>query len=77
MKHLYKMKMCMIVLLLLCLTPYFTWAQTKIAGLVKDDAQQPIPGVSVLVKGTKRATSTDLSGRFSLDAKTGETLVLS
>lgn len=33
MKHLYKMKMCMIVLLLLCLTPYFTWAQTKIAEI--------------------------------------------
>jgi TonB-linked SusC/RagA family outer membrane protein len=77
MKHLYKMKMCMVALLLLCLTPYFSWAQTKIAGLVKDDAQQPVPGVSVMVKGTKKATSTDLSGRFTLDAKTGETLVFS
>lgn len=77
MKHLYKMKTCMVALLLLCLTPYFTWAQTKIAGLVKDDAQQPIPGVSVLVKGTKKATSTDLSGRFTIDVKTGETLVFS
>ncbi|WP_084153008.1 SusC/RagA family TonB-linked outer membrane protein [Pedobacter jeongneungensis] len=77
MKHLYKMKMCMIALLLLCLTPCFTWAQTKIAGMVKDDAQQPIPGVSVLIKGTKKATSTDLSGRFTLDAKTGEILVVS
>lgn len=77
MKHLYKMKMCMVAFLLLCLTPNFTWAQTKISGIVKDDAQQPVPGVSVLVKGTKKATSTDLSGRFTLDAKTGETLVVS
>lgn len=77
MKHFYKMTLGIMALLCLMLRPEITSAQTKISGIVKDDAQQPIPGVSVLVKGTKKAISTDLSGRFTIDAKTGETLLLS
>ncbi|WP_090768853.1 SusC/RagA family TonB-linked outer membrane protein [Pedobacter soli] len=77
MKHFYKMTLGIMALLCLMLGPEITSAQTKISGIVKDDAQQPIPGVSVLVKGTKKAISTDLSGRFTIDAKTGETLLLS
>lgn len=77
MKHFYKMTLGIVALLCLMLRPEITSAQTKISGIVKDDAQQPIPGVSVLVKGTKKAISTDLSGRFTIDAKTGETLLLS
>ncbi|SDD28031.1 TonB-linked outer membrane protein, SusC/RagA family [Pedobacter soli] len=71
------MTLGIMALLCLMLGPEITSAQTKISGIVKDDAQQPIPGVSVLVKGTKKAISTDLSGRFTIDAKTGETLLLS
>ncbi|MBO9672584.1 MAG: SusC/RagA family TonB-linked outer membrane protein [Sphingobacteriaceae bacterium] len=77
MKYLHKLKLGIMAMLFLCLSPYFVWAQTKITGTVKDETQQVIPGVSVLVKGNKKATSTDLSGRFSIDAKTGETLVFS
>lgn len=77
MKHFYKVTLGIMALLCLMLRPEIASAQTKISGIVKDDAQQPIPGVSVLVKGTKKAISTDLSGRFTIDAKTGETLLLS
>ena len=77
MKHFYKMTLGIVALLCLMLRPEITSAQTKISGIVKDDAQQAIPGVSVLVKGTKKAISTDVSGHFTLDARTGETLVLS
>jgi TonB-linked SusC/RagA family outer membrane protein len=49
----------------------------NIDGNVTDAAGQPLSGVSVLVKGTKRGSTTDKSGRFTIQANTGEVLVLS
>ncbi|MEW5676168.1 von Willebrand factor type A domain-containing protein [Flavobacterium enshiense] len=37
----------------------------------------PLPGVSVVVKKTTRATQTDIDGNYSIKAKTGEILVFS
>lgn len=37
-----------------------------VSGLVKDEQDQPIPGVNVLVKGTTNGTTTDVDGKFSL-----------
>jgi len=53
------------------------FAQTKVvSGIVKDDAGAPLPGVSVLVKGTSNGTVTDVDGKFSITATEG-TLVFS
>lgn len=46
-------------------------------GQVRDASGQSLPGVSVLVKGTTRGTQTGVDGQFTLDARTGETLVIS
>jgi len=43
--------------------------QTKITGTVVDETNQPLPGASVLVKGTTNGTSTDFNGKFTLQAK--------
>ncbi|TRZ43665.1 SusC/RagA family TonB-linked outer membrane protein [Robertkochia solimangrovi] len=51
--------------------------QVTITGTVKDEFDMPLPGASVLVKGTSRGTQTDFDGNFSLDAEIGETLVIS
>ncbi|WP_439129693.1 TonB-dependent receptor [Polaribacter sp.] len=52
--------------------------QTKITGKVLDQSNQPLPGASVLVKGTSNGTSTDFDGKFSLNSKTSSgTLVVS
>ena len=45
--------------------------QTKITGTVVDETNQPLPGASVLVKGTTNGTSTDFDGKFTLEAKAG------
>ncbi len=37
----------------------------------------PLPGVSVLIKGSKTGTSTDLDGKYSLKAQNGQVLVFS
>ena len=42
--------------------------QTKITGEVVDETNQPLPGASIVVKGTTNGTSTDFDGKFTLQA---------
>jgi len=48
-----------------------------IGGVVSDDKGTTLPGVSVLVKGTSRGTTTDTNGRYSLQVPSNATLVFS
>jgi TonB-linked SusC/RagA family outer membrane protein len=43
--------------------------------MVSDNAGMPLPGVSVLVKGTKSGTQTDFDGKFSIKATSSEVLI--
>ena len=53
-------------------------AQTiTVKGTVTDDAKMPLPGASVIVKGTKHGTSTDDNGKYELTAKAGDVLEFS
>ncbi|PST84502.1 TonB-dependent receptor [Pedobacter yulinensis] len=52
--------------------------QINITGKITSaDDGQPIPGVSVLVKGTQTATQSDSEGNYSIRANSGSTLVFS
>ncbi|WP_175632586.1 SusC/RagA family TonB-linked outer membrane protein [Pedobacter ghigonis] len=48
-----------------------------ISGTVTDEKGQPLPGVSVYDKQTKKTTSTDGNGKFIIEAGNGATLVFS
>ncbi|RTY93435.1 VWA domain-containing protein [Flavobacterium sp. GT3R68] len=50
--------------------------EKTITGIVSD-ASGPLPGANVAVKGTSRGTQTNLEGKYSIKAKTGEILVFS
>ncbi|MDB5142362.1 MAG: TonB-linked outer membrane protein SusC/RagA family [Mucilaginibacter sp.] len=51
------------------------YAQTReLSGVVKDDESQVLPGVTVLVAETQKSTVTDISGKFKIQAATGQTL---
>lgn len=52
-------------------------AARLITGKVTNENGDPLAGVSVLVKGTARGTSTDGNGSFSISADEGETLEFS
>ncbi|APZ47769.1 SusC/RagA family TonB-linked outer membrane protein [Polaribacter reichenbachii] len=72
------MKKFKLLLIGILLTSSFTmFAQQTINGVVKEKATgEPLPGVSILVKGTTKGTQTDFDGNFSLDkVKTGDILV--
>lgn len=48
----------------------------KVSGVVKDAKGEPLPGISVMVKGTQLGTTTDANGAFSIDVKDGETVLV-
>jgi TonB-linked SusC/RagA family outer membrane protein len=47
------------------------------SGKVVDKSGQPLPGASVVVKGTDRGTVSDVDGSFSINVDNGEVLVVS
>lgn len=49
----------------------------QITGVVHDDSSQPLPGVSIVIKGTATGTTTDFDGNFSINAQIGDILVFS
>lgn len=50
-------------------------ADKEIRGRVKDANGNPLPGVTVVIKGTNKGTQTNAQGDFSLGANTGDVLV--
>lgn len=72
------MKKFKLLLIGILLTSSFTmFAQQTVKGVVKEKATgEPLPGVSVILKGTTIGTQTDFDGNFSIDnTKTGDVLV--
>ncbi|RIV23860.1 TonB-dependent receptor [Fibrisoma montanum] len=49
----------------------------RITGTVTDQANQPLAGVSIVEKQTKRGTVSDANGQFSIEVASGATLVFS
>ncbi len=50
--------------------------KTTVTGLVSD-ANGPLPGVTIIVKGTTRGVETDFDGNYSITVSKGKTLVYS
>lgn len=66
----------------LALSPFFLGMglafgqQVQVSGTVSDN-QGPLPGVSVIVKGTSNGTVTDFDGKYSIKAEPNGTLIFS
>ena len=66
-----------ILTLLLALVVQISFAQDKaISGTVSDESG-PLPGVTILKKGTTQGTETDFDGKFAITSKAGDVLVFS
>lgn len=78
-KKLMKKQSCFVVLLMmLLLFPSGAFAQQQmIKGQVVDDKGETIIGATVMVKGAKEGTLTDIDGNFSVKGKVGNTLSIS
>ena len=76
--------LCRLALVMLMLLPAVSSLQANpaqdktISGVVRSATDnEPLIGVSVLVKGTTNGTITDFDGKYSLSVKTGDVLVFS
>lgn len=69
--------MMMLSLAVVC-SIQFAAAQGKaVSGKVSDAGGNPLPGVSVTVKGTAQGAISDAAGKYSVQAANGATLVFS
>ena len=67
-----------ILTLLLALVVQLTFAQEKtISGTVVDETNMPLPGATVVIKGTTTGAATDFDGKYTINANTGDTLTFS
>lgn len=53
---------------------FSAYSQSTLTGTVKDATNEPLPGVSILVKGTTNGTLTDFDGNYSIQLNTGDVL---
>lgn len=59
-----------LLLLLLAFGPLQSFSQKLISGkVISAKDQTPIPGVSIVVKGTQAGTSSNTEGSFAINAK--------
>jgi TonB-linked SusC/RagA family outer membrane protein len=73
-----KLKFNGFLVLLLVLMAQVTFAQERsVSGIVSDNAGMPLPGVSVLVKGTKNGTQSDFDGKYTIKAQPTDVLIFS
>ena len=66
MKQSFRGKVCLLALFVIC-TGVQLFAQ-KITGVVVDDSNTPIPGVTIVLKGTTTGTITSIDGNYSINA---------
>ncbi|MEZ2440261.1 SusC/RagA family TonB-linked outer membrane protein [Chitinophaga sp. RCC_12] len=59
--------LCWITCLCLALSPVQAQDKFRIQGIVTDDKNQPIPGVSISEAGTRSGVVTDAEGKYRLD----------
>ncbi|MEN8251655.1 MAG: TonB-dependent receptor, partial [Bacteroidota bacterium] len=52
-------------------------SKIKIEGTILDENSEPLPGVSILVKGTTHGVVTDFDGKFAIEVEVGSILRIS
>jgi hypothetical protein len=72
------MKKQLILLLMLFTTISGVFSQAvSLTGTVKDKTGDPLPGVTIVIKGQATGTITDMDGNFNLQANQADVLVIS
>ncbi|MBT33152.1 MAG: SusC/RagA family TonB-linked outer membrane protein [Thalassobius sp.] len=64
------------ITLMLLITPFFGYSQDRtIEGSITSEGE-PLPGVNVLIKGTSQGTISDVDGKYSISASSGEDVII-
>jgi len=67
----------LLLLLMIIITAFSSSAQSVVTGVVTAEDNAPIQGATVIIKNSGKGASTDASGKFSINAKKGDVLVIS
>jgi TonB-linked SusC/RagA family outer membrane protein len=78
MKKIYRgiLRIASVFLLLLWVSTVYSQSRA-VTGTVTDESNSPMPGVNVIIKGTTVGTTTDVNGNFTLQANSGDVIVVS
>ncbi len=71
------MKVLIFYLLLLIPIGQVAFSQNVITGTITDASGQPLPGATVVIQNTKKGTTTDFDGKYTINASKGEVLEIS
>ncbi len=75
-KHFKRSLIIALVPLFMGILPFNGYAQTKVSGVIVDEAGQPIVGVAVNVKNTSKFATSDENGAYAIDGvKSADVLV--
>ena len=66
-----------LLVLVFCVSIQAQAQDIAITGKIADDTGEPLPGASILVRGTNQGTVSDFDGNYSLTAPADATLVIS
>ncbi|MFN3802336.1 SusC/RagA family TonB-linked outer membrane protein [Belliella pelovolcani] len=70
-------KLFLVIMLSFC-TAVTVWAQGSVVrGTVADEKGEPIPGASILVKGTSIGVAADIDGKYTIEVPANATLIFS
>ncbi|WP_409049464.1 SusC/RagA family TonB-linked outer membrane protein [Telluribacter sp. SYSU D00476] len=72
------LRLCLVAMLTVLVSSTVLLAQTRVSGRVTNEKDgQPLPGVSILVKGSNVGTTSNSEGSYEINAPAGSTLVFS
>ena len=69
-----KKTLLFLIVTILCFAGF---SQNTVSGIIKDSEGSPLPGVTILVKGTNTGNITDMDGKFTVGATSNSVLVIS
>lgn len=70
-------KLTVLFVLFFSLSMHLAFAQVEITGTISGEDGNPLPGVSILIKGTQTGVITDADGMYSITAGKGDVLEFS
>lgn len=77
MKEKLRFRKLSLLIVLLLITSFLALAQMKsLSGIVTDNTGLPLPGVTVLVKGTTHGTISDADGKYNLSVTAGTNILV-
>lgn len=72
-----KLKNIILIIIIILTLPAIMYGQMKISGIVVNNENESLIGVSIKIKETNKGTITDLDGKFNITVDKGHTLLFS